>query len=118
MNNERFAVPELLFRPSDVGVQEMGITEALIHAVESTPQGKHINTLSTTQGNHINTVNTQSTTQGKHINTQSTTHGEHINTRSAHQHTKYNTTMHFTDWSASLRAIYHSSLDCPVRKLP
>ena len=36
MNNERFAVPELLFRPSDVGVQEMGITEALIHAVEST----------------------------------------------------------------------------------
>jgi len=73
MNNERFAVPELLFRPSDVGVQEMGITEALIHAVESTPQGKHINTLSTTQGKHINTVNTQSTTQGKHINTQSTT---------------------------------------------
>ena len=49
MNNERFAVPELLFRPSDVGVQEMGITEALIHAVESTPQGKHINTQSTTQ---------------------------------------------------------------------
>lgn len=39
MNNERFAVPELLFRPSDVGVQEMGITEALVHAVGTTPEG-------------------------------------------------------------------------------
>ncbi|KAL4233379.1 Actin-related protein 6 [Mactra antiquata] len=36
MNNERFAVPELLFHPSDVGVQEMGITEALISAISST----------------------------------------------------------------------------------
>ncbi|XP_052240121.1 actin-related protein 6-like isoform X2 [Dreissena polymorpha] len=38
MNNERFSVPELLFRPSDVGVQEMGITEALIHCVSTTPE--------------------------------------------------------------------------------
>lgn len=41
MNNERFAVPELLFHPSDVGVQEMGIAEALIHAVSKTkPEGR------------------------------------------------------------------------------
>ncbi|XP_045195370.2 actin-related protein 6-like [Mercenaria mercenaria] len=42
MNNERFAVPELLFHPSDVGVQEMGIAEALIHSVGSTePEEMH-----------------------------------------------------------------------------
>ncbi|KAL8581743.1 hypothetical protein ACOMHN_043161 [Nucella lapillus] len=33
MNNERFAVPELLFHPSDVGIQEMGIAEAVIHVL-------------------------------------------------------------------------------------
>jgi len=33
MNNERFAVPELLFQPSDVGIQEMGLSEALMHSV-------------------------------------------------------------------------------------
>lgn len=46
MNNERFAVPELIFHPSDVGVQEMGITEALISAVESCqPEGNYYNTV-------------------------------------------------------------------------
>jgi len=39
MNNERFSVPELLFHPSDVGVHEMGIAEALINSVQSTPEG-------------------------------------------------------------------------------
>ncbi|CAH8556099.1 unnamed protein product [Heterobilharzia americana] len=29
LNNERFTVPELLFYPSDVGYQEMGLTEAI-----------------------------------------------------------------------------------------
>ena len=33
MNNERIAVPEVLFHPSDVGVQEMGIPEAIHLAV-------------------------------------------------------------------------------------
>ncbi|GFO41916.1 actin-related protein 6-like, partial [Plakobranchus ocellatus] len=33
MNNERFAVPELLFRPSDVGIQEMGISEGVMHCI-------------------------------------------------------------------------------------
>ncbi|KAK3578879.1 hypothetical protein CHS0354_010239 [Potamilus streckersoni] len=36
MNNERFAIPELLFHPSDVGIHEMGIAEALMLSVEST----------------------------------------------------------------------------------
>ncbi|KAJ8311032.1 hypothetical protein KUTeg_007588 [Tegillarca granosa] len=34
MNNERFAIPELLFHPSDVGIQEMGVTEAIVNTVE------------------------------------------------------------------------------------
>ncbi|KAH8870924.1 Actin-related protein [Schistosoma japonicum] len=29
LNNERFTVPELIFHPSDVGYQEMGLTEAI-----------------------------------------------------------------------------------------
>lgn len=37
MNNERFAVPELLFHPSDIGIQEMGIPEAITHAIEQLP---------------------------------------------------------------------------------
>jgi hypothetical protein len=31
--NERFMVPETLFHPSDIGVNQMGIAEALVHAV-------------------------------------------------------------------------------------
>nr|XP_022293675.1 actin-related protein 6-like [Crassostrea virginica] len=38
MNNERFAVPELLFHPSDVGVQEMGVAEALVYAISTLPE--------------------------------------------------------------------------------
>ncbi|XP_076057802.1 actin-related protein 6 isoform X2 [Oratosquilla oratoria] len=37
LNNERFTVPELLFNPSDVGIQEMGITEAIVYAIEKCP---------------------------------------------------------------------------------
>lgn len=33
MCNERFAIPELLFHPSDVGVNEMGISEAVVHII-------------------------------------------------------------------------------------
>ena len=40
MNNERFAVPEILFRPSDVGVQEMGITESLVHSIGTANEGE------------------------------------------------------------------------------
>ncbi len=35
MNNERFTIPELLFHPSDIGMKEMGISEAIVDSVES-----------------------------------------------------------------------------------
>jgi len=35
LNNERFSVPELLFHPSDIGIKEMGIPEAIVHSIES-----------------------------------------------------------------------------------
>ncbi|ELU11988.1 hypothetical protein CAPTEDRAFT_183790 [Capitella teleta] len=41
MNNERFAIPEALFHPSDVGVQEMGIAESVVHAISCTPEKMH-----------------------------------------------------------------------------
>lgn len=37
MNNERFSVPELLFHPSDIGIQQMGISEAIVHVIEKFP---------------------------------------------------------------------------------
>uniref|UniRef100_A0A2C9LTA8 Uncharacterized protein n=1 Tax=Biomphalaria glabrata TaxID=6526 RepID=A0A2C9LTA8_BIOGL len=33
MNNERFEIPELLFYPSDVGIQEMGLSESIMHCM-------------------------------------------------------------------------------------
>ncbi|XP_071453568.1 actin-related protein 6 [Hetaerina americana] len=33
LNNERFAVPETLFRPSDIGVNQMGLVEAAVHSI-------------------------------------------------------------------------------------
>lgn len=42
MINERFAVPELLFHPSDVGIQEMGVAEALVYAIGTLPEGQEI----------------------------------------------------------------------------
>ncbi|XP_002734802.1 actin-related protein 6-like [Saccoglossus kowalevskii] len=41
MNNERFSVPEILFHPSDIGIQEMGIPEAVILAINATPKEMH-----------------------------------------------------------------------------
>ncbi|GFR07838.1 actin-related protein 6 [Trichonephila clavata] len=38
MNNERFMVPEILFHPSDVNIREMGISEAIVHVIESCPE--------------------------------------------------------------------------------
>lgn len=37
VNNERFTVPELLFHPSDIGIQQMGIPEAVVDAIHATP---------------------------------------------------------------------------------
>ncbi|XP_077425247.1 actin-related protein 6 isoform X2 [Vanacampus margaritifer] len=36
--NERFAVPEMLFHPSDIGLQEMGVPEAIVDSVRSLSQ--------------------------------------------------------------------------------
>ena len=33
MNNERFMVPEILFRPSDIGICQMGLGEAVVETV-------------------------------------------------------------------------------------
>lgn len=40
MNNERFAVPEALFNPSDIGIQEMGVAEAVVHAISCIPESE------------------------------------------------------------------------------
>ncbi|KAK8171238.1 actin family [Phyllosticta citrichinensis] len=37
--NERFAVPELLFNPLDVGLQEPGIPEAILQSLQQLPEG-------------------------------------------------------------------------------
>lgn len=37
--NERFAVPEMLFHPSDIGIQEMGIPEVIVDSIQSLPEG-------------------------------------------------------------------------------
>ena len=39
MNNERFCVPELLFKPADVGIQEMGISESIMHCLSLVDEG-------------------------------------------------------------------------------
>lgn len=38
--NERFAVPEMLFHPADIGIQEMGISEAIVDSIQSMPEGQ------------------------------------------------------------------------------
>ncbi|XP_071791949.1 actin-related protein 6-like [Asterias amurensis] len=37
MNNERFAVPEILFHPSDISIQEQGLSEAIVHVINNCP---------------------------------------------------------------------------------
>lgn len=51
LTNERFAVPEILFHPSDIGIQEMGIPEAIVDSIQNLPEGsciKQCNILSLT----------------------------------------------------------------------
>lgn len=38
MNNERLIVPELLFNPSDIGIKQAGIPEAIVQCVEGCVQ--------------------------------------------------------------------------------
>lgn len=35
LTNERFAIPEILFHPSDIGIRQMGIPEAIMDSVKS-----------------------------------------------------------------------------------
>lgn len=35
LNNERFAIPEILFNPSDVGIKQMGIPEAIMDSIKA-----------------------------------------------------------------------------------
>lgn len=39
LTHERFAVPEILFHPSDIGIQEMGIPEAIVDSIQNLPEG-------------------------------------------------------------------------------
>ncbi|KAK2718562.1 hypothetical protein QYM36_005783 [Artemia franciscana] len=41
LTNERFTVPEVLFHPSDLGIPQMGISEAIVHTIESCPPELH-----------------------------------------------------------------------------
>lgn len=41
LTNERFAVPEILIHPSDIGIQEMGIPEAIVHSINNLPEEMH-----------------------------------------------------------------------------
>lgn len=38
LNNERFTIPELLFHPSDVGIPQMGIPEAIMNSINACPE--------------------------------------------------------------------------------
>ena len=39
LGNERFAVPELLFNPSDAGMKEAGLPETVMHSLSGLPPG-------------------------------------------------------------------------------
>lgn len=45
MGNERFAVPELLFNPSDIGIQEAGIPGAIIESLSGLPEALRVGLL-------------------------------------------------------------------------
>ncbi|CAD6193949.1 unnamed protein product [Caenorhabditis auriculariae] len=38
LNVERFALPEILFNPSDIGVDQIGVAEAVVHSIQSCPE--------------------------------------------------------------------------------
>ena len=37
MTNDRFSVPEILFNPNDIGINQAGIAEAIVQTVEKCP---------------------------------------------------------------------------------
>lgn len=38
MNNERFSVPEVIFHPSDIGINQMGLSEAVKLSIQQCPE--------------------------------------------------------------------------------
>lgn len=38
LNNERITIPEILFHPSDIGIPQMGIAEAVVDCIKSCPE--------------------------------------------------------------------------------
>ena len=40
MNVERFTIPEILFRPSMIGIDQAGIAESIYNSVEALPERK------------------------------------------------------------------------------
>ena len=42
MNVERFTIPEILFRPSMIGIDQAGIAESIYNSVEELPERKII----------------------------------------------------------------------------
>lgn len=38
LNIERFTIPEILFHPSDIGIQQMGLPEAIVHSINLCPE--------------------------------------------------------------------------------
>ncbi|KAI8936857.1 hypothetical protein NX059_006094 [Plenodomus lindquistii] len=45
LGNERFAVPELLFNPTDIGIQEVGLPRAVLESVSGLPEALKIGML-------------------------------------------------------------------------
>lgn len=41
LGNERFQVPEILFNPSDIGISQVGIIEAIVDSINSLPEQLH-----------------------------------------------------------------------------
>lgn len=41
LGNERFQVPEILFNPSDIGLDQLGIVEAIVDSIQSLPKQIH-----------------------------------------------------------------------------
>jgi len=41
LNNERFMVPEVLFQPSDIGLQQTGLAQTIVDAVEAAHPDLH-----------------------------------------------------------------------------
>lgn len=41
MNNERFLVPEVLFSPGDLGLQQAGLAEAIVQSLEGVHESLH-----------------------------------------------------------------------------